>query len=144
MPRVRISGKAKGNKAEPEYEPVIPRLTADATGVIFERVCWVRCSPKWALYMINGKGYGIPHSQIHEDSEVYYIAADFDMSVRPKRPCTLVAKTWIIAQKQDEHKELLTMLEDAGIFLNEYGKQVDTDCPGYFYDDDNEFRYDDY
>lgn len=121
MPKLRVGGKTS-TPAKKEYEPVVPQLVSGNTGVLFRRVCWIRCTPKSATYMINGKAYVIPHSQVHDDSESYYVAADYEMSTRCKKPCNLVVKTWLIAQKQYEIKEMAEMLFDAGIYLNEYGK----------------------
>ena len=140
----KLTFKAKPSKDKPEHEKVIPVWTSCRTGIVFDRVCFVRVSPKWALYMINGKAYGVPHSQLHEDSEIYYIPADFEMNIRAKVPGKLVVKGWIVARLREEHKDMAALLRDAGIELNEYGRPADDDetaIEDAYYEDPG-FRYD--
>ncbi len=59
-------------------------------GVSFEGVKVVRCTPKAMLVSIEGEDHWIPHSQVHDDSEVFM---DDKLAVQGS-PGKLVVKAW--------------------------------------------------
>lgn len=70
----------------------------DEPGVSFEDARVKRCTARAALYDLGGLGeHWIPHSQVHDDSELYYDEDEADMNT--SAPATLVVTDWIARQK---------------------------------------------
>lgn len=68
----------------------------DCGGVAFDDVEVLRCTAKAAQYNIAGESVWIPHSQVHDDSELYYDERGAVMSDDSGR---LVITRWIAEQK---------------------------------------------
>lgn len=69
-----------------------PIRDEDDTGVAFDDVIVVRYTDRAALYDFGDFEYWVPHSCIHEDSELFYVELSHTMSYDD--PSRLVVQAW--------------------------------------------------
>ena len=70
----------------------------DEPGVPFDGARGIRCTDKAGLYDLGDLGeHWIPHSQVHDDSEIYYDEDTRDLNT--KAPAQLVVSQWIAGKK---------------------------------------------
>ncbi|NIR31689.1 MAG: hypothetical protein GWN84_20730 [Gammaproteobacteria bacterium] len=69
----------------------------DEPGVVVDAATVLRCTAKAALYeLADGTELWIPHSQVHDDSEVFYDEDKAEMNTEHGR---LVVTSWIAKKK---------------------------------------------
>lgn len=131
VPKIKLGG-LRVAPTKRTYPEVVASMTPCETGVLLSNVCWTRCSAKAALYMVEGRGYWFPHSQIHADSEIFYKVNDYSMNIKPKVSATVAITVWL-AQRLAEEKPALATLFD-GLDLTQQDPDSDPFNEAWYYD----------